>query len=93
MFSESQPDRQTQLGERALLFSSLAALKESLQDQVGCPRIVISSLLITFVMIVYVFLIDVTFDPVPHQAEERQSIEELDQAAFDTLDPSLIRFV
>ena len=25
---------QTQLGERALLFSSLAALKESLQDQV-----------------------------------------------------------
>ena len=26
---------QTQLGERALLFSSLAALKESLQDQVG----------------------------------------------------------
>jgi len=53
-----EPDRQTQLGERALLFSSLAALKESLQDQ----------------------------------AEERQSIEELDQAAFDTLDPSLISF-
>ena len=33
------------------------------------------------------------FDPLLHQAEERQSIEELDQAAFDTLDPSLIRFV
>ena len=33
------------------------------------------------------------FDPLSHQAEERQSIEELDQAAFDTLDPSLIRFV
>ena len=33
------------------------------------------------------------FDPLPHQAEERQSIEELDQAAFDVLDPSLIRFV
>merc|ERR1719234_797515 len=49
---------ETQLGERALLFSSLAALKESLQDQ----------------------------------AEERQSIEELDQAAFDVLDPVLISF-
>jgi len=49
---------ETQLGERALLFSSLAALKESLQDQ----------------------------------AEERQSIEELEQGAFDVLDPALISF-
>ena len=53
----------------------------------------ISSFLIAFVKIVYVFLIYVTFDHLTHQAEERQSIEELDQAAFDVLDPSLIRFV
>ena len=92
MFSESQPDRQTQLGERALLFSSLAALKESLQDQVGCHRIVISSFLITFEDCLC-FPDRCHFDPLPHQAEERQSIEELDQAAFDVLDPSLIRFV
>jgi len=54
----TEENLETQLGERALLFSSLAALKESLQDQ----------------------------------AEERQSIEELDQAAFDVLDPALISF-
>ena len=29
----------------------------------------------------------------PNQAEERQSIEELDQGAFDVLDPALIRYV
>merc|ERR1719278_1432867 len=54
----TEENLETQLGERALLFSSLAALKESLQDQ----------------------------------AEERQSIEELDQGAFDVLDPALISF-
>jgi len=54
----TEENLETQLGERALLFSSLAALKESLQDQ----------------------------------AEERQSIEELDQGAFDVLDPTLISF-
>merc|ERR1719278_1955643 len=54
----TEENLETQLGERALLFSSLAALKESLQDQ----------------------------------AEERQSIEELEQGAFDVLDPALISF-
>ena len=29
----------------------------------------------------------------PNQAEERQSIEELDQGAFDVLDPALIRYM
>lgn len=47
-----------QSGERALLFSSLAALKESLADQ----------------------------------AEEREGLEELEQGAFDVLDPALVSF-
>lgn len=46
------------LGERALLFNSLAALKESLLDQ----------------------------------AEERNSIEELELGAFDVLEPALVSF-